>query len=304
MENESIFADNLIKEISTKKNPCIVGLDPNLHRMPQWFIKEFTEQEELKCEQASEIIYQYTTSIIEAVHDLVPAVKPQSAYFERYGASGIKSLERVITYAKRFGLLVILDAKRGDIKETSEAYAEAYLSSVQPRNMEVDCITLNPYLGPDSLQPFIDKCYSYGKGVFICDRTSNPGAVFLQNRKTDGKYVFELVAEMIRSWAKEQVGISGYSSIGAVVGATCNEEAKILRNSLPQSIFLVPGFGAQKGSLDIVKECFNSDGLGAIVNSSRAINYPNLETENRSQLIQAIRSKTLSFIKEVQSCLA
>ncbi|MGN0107168.1 MAG: orotidine-5'-phosphate decarboxylase, partial [Hominilimicola sp.] len=212
----------------------------------------------------------------DALYDVVPAVKPQSAFYEMYGLYGEEIMHRTIAYAKEKGLYIILDVKRNDIGSTAEAYSKAYLGKTIVDGIEcdacgVDCVTVNPYLGTDGVLPFVNDCKAYDKAIFALVKTSNPSSGELQDLMVDDKHIYEKVAECVNKWNEETIGKSGYGAVGAVVGATYPEQAVVLRKLMPKSYFLVPGYGAQGGGAEGVKPCFNSDGLGAIVNSSRGI---------------------------------
>ena len=289
---QELFIDRLITSIKQKNTPCIVGLDPALERMPDsWLQKQGITQQSSIAERA-EAIYQYNLMVLDAIADLVPAVKPQSAYYELFGSAGAIALEKTITAARDRGLLVILDVKRGDIASTAAAYAQSYLPSQPKRPYEADAITIVPYLGTDCLDPFFEEATKWGKGIFVCVKTSNPGASIIQERKIDGRYLYEIVADLIKFASNKSIGECGYSGIGAVVGATYPEAAIKLRQQLPNSLFLVPGVGAQGGGKEGIKACFNADGLGAVVSSSRAIMYPHLYSSsdsNRDTIRQAAK---------------
>jgi orotidine-5'-phosphate decarboxylase len=276
------FASRLLKAIAEKNAPCVVGLDPNLKLFPKSF-------------QSQNQITEFCKNIIDVVCDLVPAVKPQSAYFEQWGAKGIESLEEVLCYAKTKGLITILDVKRGDIAATSEAYARAYLE--RGAALEADAITISPYLGSDSLTPFIDIARANSKGLFVLTRTSNPGAKLFQDLVVDGKPLFMKVAEYLNEL--RGVDDSGYSDIGAVVGATWPEELKTLRTAMPHTIFLVPGYGAQGGDLASLKDAFDSQGKGAIINSSRGITFPKY-AEGADHFAE-VRKAAVRFVEEIRS---
>lgn len=269
------FADRLCDAIRERAAPCVVGIDPVLEYIPDAFLRDCDLRRDGELEEQARIIEAYSLLTLEAVHDLVPAVKPQMAYFELFGSYGARALERVIETARELGLLVLLDGKRGDIGSTSQAYADAYLAKTPKRPWEVDCMTLNPYLGEDSLAPFVQSALAHEKGLFVCVRTSNPGADVTQLQEVrDGRRMYEVVADMVRAFNEPSIGEHGFGSIGAVVGATQAEAARKLRERMPRSLFLVPGYGAQGGSLDTVRACFTADGRGAIVNSARGVMYP------------------------------
>jgi orotidine-5'-phosphate decarboxylase len=276
------FADKLIESIHKKGNPCVVGLDPRLELMPRFIVDAARRQFNDADRIVRFCIAEYHRRIIGLIAEMVPAVKPQSAFFEQYGIPGMLALADTMEEAKRAGLVTILDAKRNDISSTARAYANALmgrtsiLGELRPI-LDADCITVSPYLGRDSLDPFVQVCREYGKGVFVLVKTSNPGSADLQdldvtaNGRTAPLYV--RVAEMVRECGASLTGKNGYSSVGAVVGATFPSEAETLRDVMPQSVILAPGYGAQGGKAEDVARCFNRDGLGAVVNSSRGITY-------------------------------
>lgn len=269
------FADRLCAAMAEKDAACVVGLDPVLEYIPDDFLRACDLSRDGDLEEQARLIEAYCAMTLEAVHDLVPAVKPQMAYFELFGSYGMRALENSIELARSLGLMVLLDGKRGDIGSTSKAYAEAYLAKKPRRPYEADALTLTPYLGSDSLEPFVDVALANDKGLFVCVRTSNPGADVVQQQTTaSGAQLFEVVADLVSGFNERAIGTSGFGSIGAVVGATQAAAAGKLRARLPHALFLVPGFGAQGGSLDTVRACFDAKGRGAIVNSSRAVMYP------------------------------
>ena len=273
----SHFADRLVAAIQKKGAPICVGLDPRLAQIPGFIKKEKIAQKGRSLMAAAEAILAFNKGIIDAVHDIVPAVKPQFAFYEQYGSSGVWAFEETCKYAQEKGLLVIADAKCNDIGATAEAYAAAFLgeTDVFGENVAVldaDAVTVNPYLGYDGVKPFITQCHMRGKGIFVLVKTSNPSSGDLQDRMTEDKLRnYEVAAHLLESWGVDEMGECGYTSIGAVVGATYPAEAKRLRSLMPHAYFLVPGFGAQGGRAADVKACFNADGLGALINSSRDI---------------------------------
>ena len=297
-----IFIDRLIEQIQHKATPCIVGLDPALARMPQSWLQERKVTELSSLAEKAEAIYQYNLMVLDAVADLVPAVKPQSAYYELFGSAGIVALEKTIQAARDRDLLVVLDVKRGDIASTATAYAQSYLPSQPAHPLEADAITIVPYLGTDCLEPFFTEATKWGKGIFVCVKTSNPGAAIVQEQLIENKYLYEIIADLIRPASANSIGESGYSGIGAVVGATYPEAAQHLRQQLPNSLFLVPGVGAQGGGNKGIKACFNPDGLGAVISSSRAIMYPHLYGSDDSNK-DTIRQATLNLISQVREIL-
>ena len=297
-----LFIDRLIAQIQQKDTPCIVGLDPALERMPTKWLQEREINEQSSLEEKAEATYQYNLMVLDAIADLVPAVKPQSAYYELFGSAGIIALEKTVRAARDRDLLVVLDVKRGDIASTATAYAKSYLPREPARPLEADAITIVPYLGKDCLDPFFEEAIKWGKGIFVCVKTSNPGASIVQEQKIDNRYLYEIIADLIKPASDKSIGTSGYSGIGAVVGATYPEAAYKLRQQLPNSIFLVPGVGAQGGGQEGIKACFNSDGLGAVISSSRAIMYPHLygsEDSNKN----TIRQAAIDLISQVNQIL-
>ena len=270
-------ADRLIQKINDKKNPSVVGLDPVLENIPN-FIKKKHKGNSFKA--VRDIIIEFNKGIIDAIVDIVPAVKPQIAFYEKYGSQGIIAFEKTVEYAKKQGLFVVGDCKRNDIGSTATAYAEAYLGEANLANgtkkqaFDIDYLTVTPYLGSDGINPFIRICESNAKGIFILVKTSNPSSKEFQDKTIkNGDKLYEQVAKYVNKAGKTTIGETGYSSIGAVVGATYPKIAQKLRKIMPKAIFLVPGYGAQGGSAADIVPCFNKDGLGAIVNSSRGILY-------------------------------
>ena len=261
------YADRLIGAIKVKGNPCIVGLDPRIDQMPSFVTGSAVARHERGEGAVRACIVQYHQLVIDTVADLVPGVKLQIAFYEQYGIGGLLAFKDTVDYAKQKNLMVIIDAKRNDIASTAEAYANALLGrtlifgDLQPIT-DADCITVSPYLGRDSLEPFVDACERYGKGIFILVKTSNPGSGDLQDlRMADGNELYTVVARLVDRYAAKLVGQEGYSAIGAVVGATFPAQAEVLRKMMPKSVFLVPGYGTQGGTGSDVVPCFNSDGL-------------------------------------------
>lgn len=273
MEN---FADQLTNRIHEIENPTVVGLDPRLNLIPDFIRANAIEEFGSTTEAAAHAIFVFNKGIIDAVCDLVPAVKPQIAFYECYGYHGFKAYEETVKYAHEKGLLVIGDAKRNDIGTTAEAYAAGHLGTVelfgsQTKVIDADALTVTPYLGTDGITPFTKVCQSLGKGIFVLVRTSNPSADELQGLTVGDELLDERVATLVEGWGRGLIGKNGFSSVGAVVGATYPEEAKALRNIMPHQIFLVPGYGAQGGDAESVRNCFYKNGTGAVVNSSRDI---------------------------------
>lgn len=267
--------NQLIHKIQKTGAPICVGLDPMLSYIPEHVTKKAFKEHGETLSGAAEAIWQFNREIVDRVYDLIPAVKPQIAMYEQFGIEGLKVYKRTVDYCQEKGLLVIGDAKRGDIGSTSAAYAFAHLGHVKVGNSVVsgfgtDFLTVNPYLGTDGVKPFTDVCREEKKGLFILVKTSNPSSGEFQDQLVGGRPLYELVADKVVEWGADCMD-GGYSDIGAVVGATYPKMSKVLRKLMPRTYFLVPGYGAQGGTAEDLKYCFNDDGLGAIVNSSRGI---------------------------------
>lgn len=267
----------LIEQIQKKDAPIVVGLDPMLSFIPEYILNNAYKECGKNLDGISRAIFEYNKGIIDAVYDLVPAVKPQIAMYEQFGIPGLVAYDRTVKYAKEKGLIVIGDVKRGDIGSTSAAYATAHLGKVEIDGVKVpifdeDFATVNPYLGTDGIKPFIDACNENDKGIFVLVKTSNPSSGELQDKilKDTDKPVYELMGEMVTAWGEQSMD-GNYSNVGAVVGATYPEMGQLLRKVMPKAFILVPGYGAQGGKGKDLKPFFNEDGLGAIVNSSRGI---------------------------------
>ena len=267
--------NKLVAEIKKKDAPVVVGLDPMLGYVPEHLTKKAVEEFGETLEGAAEAIWQYNKGIVDAVYDLIPAVKPQIAMYEQFGIPGMMAFKKTVDYCKEKGLVVIGDIKRGDIGSTSTAYAVGHLGKVtvgsrQYYGFDEDFVTVNPYLGSDGVNPFIDVCKEEKKGIFVLVKTSNPSSGEFQDRLIDGRPLYELVGEKVAEWGSQCMG-DDYSYVGCVVGATYPEMGKILRKIMPKTYILVPGYGAQGGKASDLAPYFNKDGLGAIVNSSRGI---------------------------------
>ena len=267
--------NKLVENIKKTNAPIVVGLDPMLNYIPdQVKEKAFAEFGET-LEGAAEAIWQFNKEIVDKTYDLIPAVKPQIAMYEQFGIPGLAAFKKTVDYCKEKGLFVIGDIKRGDIGSTSAAYAVGHIGKVQIGSksyapFDEDFVTVNPYLGSDGVNPFIDVCKEEKKGLFILVKTSNPSSGEFQDQMIDGRPLYELVGEKVAQWGEGCMG-DEYSYIGAVVGATYPEMGKVLRKIMPKSYILVPGYGAQGGQGKDLVHFFNEDGLGAIVNSSRGI---------------------------------
>ncbi|MCQ4021553.1 MULTISPECIES: orotidine-5'-phosphate decarboxylase [unclassified Ruminococcus] len=269
--------DRLIKRIVEKQNPTVAGLDPKLAYIPDYIKAEAFAKYGKTLEGAAEALWVYNKGLIDALCDIVPAVKPQAAYYEMYGWQGVRTLERTIKYAKEKGLFVITDAKRNDIGTTMEAYAAAHLGDTEVEGEQLkafgaDALTVNGYLGSDGIMPVIKVSKTSDCGMFVLVKTSNPSSGELQNLELkNDETIYLHMGRLCEKWGEELSGEYGYSGVGAVVGATYPEQLTELRAKLPHTFFLVPGYGAQGGTADDIAGAFDNNGLGAIVNSSRGI---------------------------------
>lgn len=268
--------DKLIEKIEETQGPIVVGLDPRLNFIPRHIKDKAYEIYGKTPKAVGRTFYEFNKKIIDNIYDLVPAIKPQIAMYEQYGPEGLEAYIKTIDYAKEKGLIVIGDIKRSDIASTAEAYSNGHIGKVEIEEesctvFKQDAITLNPYLGVDSIEPYIENCTIYDKGLFILVKTSNPNSGEFQDLDIGGEKLYERVGRSVNKWGEDLIGKRGYSSVGAVVGATHPEEARIIRKLMPKSYFLVPGYGAQGARAEDLKGYFNKDGLGAIINSSRGI---------------------------------
>lgn len=303
--------NKLIENIKKTKAPIVVGLDPMLNYIPKHIQdKAFNEYGET-LKGAAEAIWEYNKKIVDAVYDLIPAVKPQIAMYEQFGIEGLMAFKKTVDYCKSKGLVVIGDIKRGDIGSTSEAYAVGHLGKVKIGSKAIspfdeDFVTVNPYLGTDGIKPFVDVCREEKKGLFILVKTSNKSSGEFQDRLIDGRPLYEYVGEKVNEWGKDCMGDS-YSYIGAVVGATYPEMGKVLRRVMPKSYILVPGYGAQGGKAEDLVHYFNDDGLGAIVNSSRGIiaayKQEKYEKFGAEHFEEASRAAVIDMIEDINGAL-
>lgn len=267
----------LIEKIIELKNPTVAGLDPKLDYVPQYIKEKCFGQYGRTLEGAAEALYEFNTGLIDALCDIVPAVKPQMAYYEMYGWQGVRTFERTVEYAKSKGMYVITDGKRNDIGATMEAYAAGHLGITDVDGEQIaafgaDALTVNGYLGSDGIDPLLKVCAAQDKGIFVLVKTSNKSSGELQNLPLEGgETIYGRMACMCDEWGKELPGNYGFTGVGAVVGATYPEQLTELRREHPSIFFLVPGYGAQGGGAQGLVGAFNKDGLGVIVNSSRAI---------------------------------
>jgi len=268
--------DRLIKKIIDMKNPTVVGLDPKLDYVPEYIKAECFAKYGETLEGASEALLAFNKAIIDEVCDIAPAIKPQCAYYEMYGWQGVKALVETIEYAKSKDMFVMTDGKRNDIGATMQAYATAHLGTTQVGSNMIDAfgadaLTVNGYLGTDGIDPLLKICEEQNKGIFVLVKTSNKSSGELQDQNIGDTPIYSVMGDMCEKWGSSQIGQYGYSAVGAVVGATYPEQLTELRERLSHTMFLVPGYGAQGGGAKGLKGAFDSKGIGAIVNSSRAI---------------------------------
>ncbi len=267
--------EKLVEKIKKLEAPIVVGLDPTLDLMPKFLTDKAIKEKGETLEAAADAIWEFNKKIVDAVYELIPAVKPQLAMYEQFGVQGMAAYKKTVEYCHEKGLLVIGDGKRGDIGSTSAAYATAHIGKVKIGSTEIapfdaDFLTLNPYMGSDGVVPFIDECKKNDRGLFILVKTSNPSSGEFQDKQVGEKPLYELVGKKVDEWGLD-TGSGAYSEVGAVVGATYPEMGKVLRDIMPRAYILVPGYGAQGGTAAELKPFFNKDGLGAVVNSSRGI---------------------------------
>ena len=267
--------DVLIEKIKKTGNPTVMGLDPRYEMIPQIVRNKYADD---NLDGVYGAILEYNKELIDNVYDIIPAIKPQLAFYEMYGIQGMMAFKETCKYAKKKGMIVIADAKRGDIGSTAKGYSNAYLGQTSIGKTDVnvfdniDFLTVNPYLGVDSIMPFVEDCIKYNKGIFVLVKTSNPSSGELQDLKLEnGQTVYVHVANLVEEWGKELRGKYGYSSIAAVVGATYPEQLKEIRKKAPHTYFLIPGYGAQGGNAEDIALGFDSNGLGGIVNASRSL---------------------------------
>ena len=303
--------NQLVQKIQKPKAPICVGLDPMLGYIPAHIIEKAFKEYGETLEGAAEAVWQYNKEIVDHTYDLIPSVKPQIAMYEQFGIEGLKAYAKTVEYCQQKGLIVIGDVKRGDIGSTSSAYAVGHLGKVKVGSnicsgFNTEFITVNPYLGTDGVKPFVDVCNEQDKGIFVLVKTSNPSSGEFQDKLIDGRPLYELVAEKVVEWGDASMD-GAYSNVGAVVGATYPEMSKILRKLMPRTYFLVPGYGAQGGTAQDLKHCFNEDGLGAIVNSSRGIiaaykqeKYSKFGPEH---FAEASRQAVIDMIADINSVL-
>ncbi len=267
-----MITDRLIEGIIDMQNPTCVGLDTLFDYLPDEMKAGVTT-----FEGVAERVFEFNKKLIDTLYGIVPSVKVQIAYYEMYGVAGMKAYEETLKYASEKGLVVIADAKRNDIGSTASCYAKTFLGETQVNGVAqkafpADFVTVNGYLGTDGIAPFVEECQSKDKGIFVLVKTSNPSSGELQNLTLEnGKPVYEYMGGLVEKWGESTIGNYGYSAVGAVVGATHPTEAKRLREVLPHTFFLIPGYGAQGGNAEMLKSCFSENGLGGVVNNSRGI---------------------------------
>ena len=265
--------DRLIERIKETNNPTVMGLDPRYDMLPNCVRQKYGQTLDEVCKA----ILEYNKSLIDSTYDIIPAVKPQIAFYEMFGIPGMEAFKETCRYAKEKGMIVIADIKRGDIGSTAAGYSNAFLGKTpigenEEAIYDVDFVTLNPYMGIDSIKPFIDDCKKYDKGAFILVKTSNPSSGDLQDLKLEnGEEIYTKVAKLVENWGEDLVGKYGYSSIAAVVGATYPEQLKQIRETAPHTFFLIPGYGAQGGKAEDIALGFDKNGIGGIINASRSL---------------------------------
>lgn len=302
--------DRLIENIVKTQNPSVVGLDPKLEYIPRFILERRFEKHGRTLKAAAKSVWDFNKAIIDEIHDICPAIKPQAAYYEMYGFEGIKTLCKTILYAREHGMFVITDGKRNDIGATMEAYATAHLGLVYIEGMYAepfgaDALTVNGYLGTDGINPLLEQCKAHDKGIFVLVKTSNPSSGEFQDLILgDGRSVYAAMGDMCEKWGSQTIGAYGYSAVGAVVGATYPEQLEEMRKALPHTFFLVPGYGAQGGGAEGVSKGFDENGLGAIVNSSRAVMcaYKKEECDER-EFAQAARREVIRMKEDIISYL-
>lgn len=308
--SEEEMIDRLINGIKEKGNPSVAGLDPTLEMVPDDLREEFFAEYGMTARAVGKLFYEFNRNIIDQICDIVPAVKPQIAMYEKFGTEGLKAYNDTCAYAKQKGLIVIGDIKRGDISSTAAAYAAhiggAQIGENKLETWQEDAVTLNPYMGSDGIRPFIEVCKEGGKGIFLLVKTSNPSSSEMQDLVlADGRTVYEAAGDLVELWGEEAMGAQGYSNVGAVVGATHREEGAKLRKRMPHTFFLVPGYGAQGGTAEDIAEFFDENGIGAIVNSSRGITaaYKKSDEFSDSEYAKAAREAAIRMRDDLRRVL-
>ena len=302
--------DILIERIKETGNPTVMGLDPRYEMLPKCVTDKYSKN----LEGVAQAIIEYNKALIDATYDIIPAIKPQIAFYEMYGIPGMEAFKQTCEYAKQKGMIVIADIKRGDIGSTAQGYSNAYLGKTKIGDTEqsiydIDFVTVNPYMGTDCVKPFIDDCKKYNKGLFILVKTSNPSSGELQDLKLENQEeVYTRVAKLVENWGEELRGEYNYSSIAAVVGATYPEQLKQIREIAPHTYFLIPGYGAQGGKVEDIALGFDNKGLGGIVNASRSLMcaYKSDKWKNQFEekdYAQATRAEAIRMKEELSSVL-
>lgn len=302
--------DELINKIKQMNNPTVIGLDPRYDILPECIKKKYPKTVEGACNG----LLEFNKALIDATYDIIPAVKPQIAFYEMFGIEGMKAFDETCKYAKSKGMIVIADMKRGDIGTTAQAYSNAAIGKtpigdINHSIFDVEFVTVNPYLGTDGVKPFVDDCAKYGKGIFVLVKTSNKSSGEIQDLKTeDGEELYKKVAKLVNEWGKELIGEHGYSSISAVVGATYPKQLQELRQVMPHTYFLIPGYGAQGGKAEDIALGFDKNGIGGIINASRSLmcaykseNWKDKFTEE--QYAEATRAEAIRMRDELNSCI-
>ena len=302
--------DNLINKIKEKNSPIVMGIDPRYEMIPD--IIKLKYPKDMAGFAKSAVVF--AKKLIDATYDIIPAIKPQLAYFEMMGPNGLDAFKEIVDYAKSKDLIVIADAKRGDIGTTSQGYANTFLGETtlndyKEKIYDADFVTVNPYMGTDCVKPFIEDSKKYGKGVFVLVKTSNKSSGELQDLKLEnGNKVYEQVATLVEEWGKDLIGEYGYSSISAVVGATYPEQLKEIRKLAPHTFFLIPGYGAQGGKAEDIALGFDENGIGGIVNASRSLmcaykadRWKEIYTEE--QFAEATRAEALRMRDELMGAI-
>ena len=302
--------DNLIKKIKEKNSPIVMGIDPRYEIIPDVIKLKYPKDMDGFAKSAVE----FAQKLIDATYDIIPAIKPQLAYFEMMGPEGLRAFKEIVDYAKSKDLIVIADAKRGDIGTTSQGYANTFLGETslydnKEKIYDADFVTVNPYMGTDCVKPFIEDSKKYGKGVFVLVKTSNKSSGELQDLKLEnGNKVYEQVATLVEEWGKDLIGEYGYSSVSAVVGATYPEQLKEIRKLAPHTFFLIPGYGAQGGKAEDIALGFDENGIGGIVNASRSLmcayksdKWKDIYTEK--QFAEATRAEALRMREELMNAI-
>ena len=297
-----MITDRLIEKIIDMKNPTCVGLDTLFDYLPDNMREGVTN-----FEQASERIFEFNKKLVDTVRDIVPSVKVQIAYYEMYGVAGMKAYEETLKYAAEKGMVVIADAKRNDIGSTASCYAKTFLGETEVNGNKFkpfpsDYVTVNGYLGTDGIAPFVEECQKNDKGIFVLVKTSNPSGAEIQNMVLEnGVPMYEYVGGLVEKWGESTIGEYGYSAVGAVVGATHPTEAARLREVLPHTFFLIPGYGAQGGNAEMLKSCFGANGLGGVVNNSRGILCA--YKKNGGTYYDAARAACIAMQKDLSSVI-